>query len=112
MRNIKEEGVDRHEKPDLHRFALLLILNQRNKTVFEARAVTQAENGCNERKQRSFRKFFTSLRFLGCQGLAVRGKKEATYNLAILLLEQMEDEAKLTLCLPAKNVCFVPVGSN
>ena len=98
MRNKKKKALsafDRHKKSDLHRFALLLILNQRNETVFEARAVTQAENGCNERKQRSFRKFFTSLRFLGCQGLAIRGKEKATYNLAMLLLELMEHEAKL-----------------
>ena len=47
-------------------------------------------------------KIFTSLRFLGCQGLAIRGKEEATSNLAMLLQERMEDAAELKQWLKQK----------
>ena len=47
-------------------------------------------------------KIFHSLRFLGCQGLAIRGKEEATYNLEMLLQERMEDVAELKQYLKLK----------
>ena len=92
-------AFDRHEKSKLHRSALQLIPNQRNQTP---RTVTQTENGSNERKQSTFGKIFTSRRFPGYQYLAIRGKEEATSNLAMLLQEQMEDVAELKQWLKQK----------
>ena len=82
-------AFDRHEKSELHRSSLKLPPNQRIQTV------TQTENGNNKRKQSSFGKNFISLRFLGCQGLAIREKEEDTSNPAMLLQERKEDVAEL-----------------
>ena len=57
-------------------------------------------------------KIITSLRFRGCQDLAIRGKEEATSNLAMLLQERMEDLTELKQCRKQKIKCLSPAITN
>ena len=83
----------RHKKSELHRAALQLMPSQRNETVPQLSHKRKME--VMKENRVALEKIFTSLRFLRCQGLAIRGKEEATSNLAMLLQERMEDVAEL-----------------
>ena len=93
-------AYNRQEKSELHQSALQLIPKQRNETVLELSHKQKTK--VMKEKREALEKIFTSLRFLGCQGLTIRGKEEATSNLAMLLQERMEDVAELKQCLKRK----------
>ena len=78
-------ALDRHEKSKLLCSSLQLIPNQRNETVLEQSHKRKME--VMKENRVAFVKIFTSLRFLGCRGLAIKGKEEATSNFAMLLQE-------------------------
>ena len=86
-------AFDHHKKSELHRSALQPIPNQRNQNVLKLSHKRKME--VMKENRVTLEKIFTSLKFLGCQGLAIRGKEEATSNLAMLLQERMEDVAEL-----------------
>ena len=89
-----EKGIaafDRHEMSELHRSAFQLISSK--ETVLELSRKQKME--VMKENRVALEEIFTSLRFLGCQGLAIQKKEEATSNLAMLLEERMEDEAEL-----------------
>ena len=90
-------AFDRHEKSVLHRSALQLIPKKRKETILELSHKRKIEVMKENRVALE-----KSLRFLGCQGLAIRGKEVAGSNLAMLLQERMEDVVELKQWLKRK----------
>ena len=84
------ETFERHEQSDLHRASVVAVHNNETNLSVLAQMATGRE--AQMMKNRIvLSKIFTSLQYLGCQGVAVRGKFDKDSNLIALLEERKND---------------------
>ena len=94
------ERLHRREKSDLHRAA-----NSMAKSMGKQPVTQMISSGhTNQMKQNrvALIKIFTSLRYLGMQAIAIRGKPEEESNLMTLLNERKDDVEELVAWLKRK----------
>ena len=87
------ETFQSHEKSDFHRAAVLLTSSKEKQSVSQLISSGHAKQMKENRV--ALVKIFTSLRYLGRQGLPVRGKVEEESNLMTLLKERADDVVEL-----------------
>ena len=82
-----------HEKSDFHQAAVLFMSSKKKQPV--SQLISSGHTKQMKENRVALVKIFTSLRYLGRQGLAVRGKVHEESNLMTLLEERSEDVAEL-----------------
>ena len=91
------EKFQSHEKSDFHRAAVSMVSSKGKQSV------TQLISSDHTKQMKQNRvalvKIFTSLRYLGHQGLPIRGKTEEESNLITLLNERKDDVVELDVWL-------------
>ena len=94
------EKFQSHEKSDFHRAAVLFTSSKGKQSVSQLISNDHAKQMKDNRV--ALVKIFTSLRYLGRQGLPVRGKLEEQSNLMTLLEERADDVVELQKWLKRK----------
>jgi hypothetical protein len=87
------EKFQSHEKSDFHRAAVSLTSSKEKQSVSQLISSGHAKQ--MEENRIALLKIFTTLQYLGRQGLPVRGKVEEESNLIVLLKERADDVAEL-----------------
>ena len=88
------QTFQRHEQSELHR-ASATAIHSRDANLSVQTMMSTGREEQMLKNRRALCKIFTSLRYLGCQGLAVRGKCEKVSNLIALLQERKLDVPEL-----------------
>lgn len=113
--NCWKKGIERlgsHEKSQYHR-AAIETLRASQATAVSSLLSDQAKKEMIEARS-ALSKIFSSIRYLGCQGIAIRGKTEDSSNFKQLLLERATDDPSLAKWLnrPEKYKWISPEISN
>ncbi len=115
FRNWKKaiEKFKAHEESNLHKVGVAAILSAQKSSTVSSQLSGQVKKEMLDSRT-ALTKIFSSLRYLGCQGLAIRGKTDEASNLKQLLLERAEDVPELSrwLIRPEKYKWISPEISN